>query len=372
MDRVIRIVLSSVLLTIGAFAQGLAGRHPLPRSARVFVATTDSFGTAVGEAVEVRGGPPWDAQVIGATSGGRFLRHFGQTLYVVNEQDGSITRLREDGTVLPALNLGPLSFPQDIYVTPANGAYVTRRDSSELLRFDLMTGTSVVAADLGPFAAPDETLEVRTMHADGDHLFVQLGFVGLFGASHGALAVLDMGTGQFVDVDPSQPGIQAIDLAGAPPHLKMQIRRRRLFVSTTLYRMDKRGGIEMVDLDQLASIGFALTEEQVFGVDLGGFALTGDDAGYFVFHTDIVPSTHLHHFTISGGLTPGPDLITLLGDAVDSLAYDGRRHRLYLPTGDSGFGTDSGVFVLDTLTLQVLASTPFDTGMRAHDIVLSR
>jgi len=179
-----------------------------------------------------------------------------------------------------------------------------------------------------------------------------------------------METGELVDADPARPGTQAVELAGAPPHLKMRIRGRRLFVSTTLHRLDNRGGIEMVDLDRLVAIGFALTEEQASGADLGGFVLTGDDAGYFVLHTDIVASTHLHRFTVSGGPVQGPELITLLGDAVDSLAYDARARRLFRPTGDARFGPAPGVFVLDTRTDRVVPGTPFDTGLRAHDVVV--
>ncbi|MFT5051697.1 MAG: hypothetical protein ACI8QZ_003117 [Chlamydiales bacterium] len=346
MDVLMSVVLVAALQSIGAHGQGLAQRG-LQDGTRLFVATSAPSDLDVGALVEVSGQSPWSVQVTGSTAAGRVLRGFGDTLYVINEQDGSITRLRRDRTALPALELGASSRPQDIFVSVSGDAYVTPRDSGELLQVDMLTGANSVAANLGPSAAPDETLGVRMLHADSDHLLVQLGFITPAGASRGALAVFNMSSGSLVDADLQQPGVQAIELSGAPPHLKMQTRARRLFVSTTLNRMDNRGGIEMVDLDQLASVGFALTEAQISGLDLGGF-------------------------TISGGVAPGQSLITVFGDEVEALLYDRARQQLYMPTGYAGRGQSSGIFVLDTLTDQVVPGSPFPTGMRAHDLVLTR
>ena len=370
--RTVRVLGVLFLVCTSLHAQGRIRRHVLVQERELYAASADGFATGAGSLVEVRGGPPWRVADIGATAGGRFLRRFGKSIFVVNTESGSITHLTEDGTLVQTIDLGPTSSPQDILITGNQVAYITRRDDPRLHRFDLTNGTGSDVADLGVFANMNETLMLRTLQADGDRLFVQVDLRGPLGTSRGVLGVVDATTGQLLDADPSQPGIQGIRLSGAPPQLKMQIVGRTLFVSTTGNRLDGRGGIEMVDLDTLASVGFAVTEGQVGGADLGGFVMISPDEGYAVAHTDIVPSTHLRHFTISGGVTPGPDLITLLGDAVESLTYSAERQRLYLPSGFADFGAPQGVYVLDTRTNRFLGSSPIDTVGLVHDVVLAR
>ena len=83
---------------------------------------------------------------------------------------------------------------------------------------------------------------------------------------------------------------------------------RTLFVSTTDSALDARGGIEMVDLETLRSVGYALTEADG-GSDMGGFVMTSEKEGYYVFHTDLLASTHLRHFTIGSGPDPGQEIV---------------------------------------------------------------
>lgn len=358
-----------ILISASVHAQGRSRPRDVVQARAFFAATAAGF-TGAGNVIEVRGGPPWFDGDVAPTAGGRFLRRFGRFLYVVNTGNGSITRLRKDGGELRTIDVGVASAPQDVRPTAPGTLYITRRDDPRLWRYDLVTGSGVDAVDLGVLAGANETLMLRTMHSDGGRLFVQLDLRDSHGASRGVLGVVDLVTEQLVDVDPLQPGIQGIQLAGAPPHLRMQVLGRTLFVSTTGDRLDNRGGIERVDLDTLASIGFALTEEQIGGADLGGFVMLSADEGYAVAHTDIIASTHLRHFTLGEGPTPGPDLVTLLGDAVESLAYDARNERLYLPSGFAGFGAERRVFVLDTRTRQLEGMIP--TAESVHDLVISR
>jgi hypothetical protein len=368
----IRVVAFVYLVATSVHSQGRIRRNDRVQERAFFAVTADSFATGTGCVIEGRGGPPWFSSDVAATEGGRFLRRFGRFLYVVNTEAGSITRLRRDGSGVQTIDLGPGSLPQDVRLTAPQTVYITRRDDPRLFRYDLVTRTGSDVADLGVLAEGNETLRLRMLHSDGDRLFVQVDLRGPLNASRGVLGVVDSNTGQLVDVDPLRPGVQGIPLAGAPPQLRMQILGRTLFVSTTGNRLDNRGGIERVDLDTLASVGFALTEAQLGGVDLGGFVMVSADEGYVVAHTDIVPSTHLRHFTITGGATPGPDLVMLLGDAVESLAYDARRSRLYLPSGFAGFGAPQGVHVLDTRTNLPLVQSPIPTAARVHDVVVAR
>jgi hypothetical protein len=340
----------------------------------LYAATTDDEITGV--AVEATGGPPWHVTSIAATQGGRVMRLFGKFVYVVNTSAGSVQRCKRDGTLPQSFDVGAGSEPQDVNVVNDH-AYVTRKNARLLRRIDLTTGAQTDVVDLGVLAAPGEALSVRTMERDGNHLFVQvvLGGGGSFspGLAHGVLGVVDLTTESLIDIDPTQPGTQGVAQAGAPPRLKMQIVERTLFVSTTESFLDSRGGIEMVDLDGLASFGYALSEDQ-FGGDLGGFVMTSSCGGFFVFHTDIVPSTHLEPFTISGGAAPGPEMIVVLGDTVEVIGYDAYAKRIFLPTG---FGLPSsggppGIYVFNSITNQPVGLTPINTGRKPHDVVVAK
>jgi len=143
---------------------------------------------------------------------------------------------------------------------------------------------------------------------------------------------------------------------------------RTLFVSTTDGLLDQRGGIEMVNLDSLSSVGYALSELQI--ADLGGFVMTSPYGGFFVFHTDLATSTHLKRFTIFGGPDPGPEMIVLLGDQIEVLAYDPKAKRVFLPSGFSD--AVAGIYVFDAVTKQPIGPGPIDTGMKPHDVLVAR
>jgi hypothetical protein len=147
----------------------------------------------------------------------------------------------------------------------------------------------------------------------------------------------------------------------------MQILGRTLFVSTTDSFLDECGGIEMVDLDLLASTGFALSEAQV-SADMGGFVMTAPDEGYFVFHTDIVASTHLKHFTIPNGPDPGFEIVVLLGDTVEVIAHDPVLGRVFLPSGFA-WG-EPGLYVVSTQTNELIGP-PVDTLLPPHDVLVA-
>jgi hypothetical protein len=370
-----------VVLAAAPEASTLLGQHEeiAPIAAdRLYAATTD--GGALGAAVQVRGGPPWVVQTLGMTDGGRQLRRFGRQVYVVNDVAGTITRLPAAASGVPQVyDLGPTSEPQDIHVPGPQAqlvpiAYVTRRHDPFLHRLDLTTGQGTDVVDLGPVGGGAE-IALGTLERDGTRLFVQVRVFDSGGSltggdDTGVLAVVDLTTHTLIDVDPAQPGVQGVALQGAPPRLKMQILpgTRTLFVSTTDGFLDGRGGIEMVDLDTLTSIGFALSEQQV--ADLGGFVMIKPDEGFFVFHTDLLPSTHLMHFTIEAGPDPGPEIIVLLEDTVDALAYNPFSGRIFLPSGFSS--APRGIYVFDAQTQQPVGSGPIDTGMRPHDVILGQ
>ncbi len=361
-----------VLPSVACVAQAFA---PVPIE-RLYALTTDD-GVS-GAVVLVKGGPPWAAEAIAPTDGGRLLRRFGRSLFVVHSEAGTIRRVPLGGGAVQDYDLGRGSEPQDVHVrTPALQvqplAYVTRRHDPFLLELDLATGHATDVVDLSPVGGGAE-IALGTMERDGGRLFVQVrvepgGASAVPDEASGVLAVVDLATKKLIDVEPLVPGIQGVALQGAPPRFKMQILpgTRTLFVSTTDSALDARGGVEMVDLDQLASTGFAITEA-VGGSDMGGFVMTKPDEGYYVFHTDLLASTHLKHFTIAGGPDPGQEIVVLLGDTVDMLAHDPARGRVFLP---SGFSWNApGLYVVSTATHQLIGP-PAGTIERPHDVLVA-
>lgn len=341
---------------------------------RLFVATADAV--AVDTVLDVRGGPPWSIGVAGTTDGGRHLRQFGNALFVVHTAGGSMVRIPTDGSAQQFYSFGAGTDPQDVYVHDSPlavfQAYVTLRDDPSLQLVDLATGNRTPIVDLSPVGG-GQPIALGTMENDGSRLFVQ---VRVFAsgttptaADTGVLAVVDLNQHVLVDVDPLQAGIQGIALDGAPPHLKMQHveATRTLFVSTTDGTLDNRGGIEMVDLDTLRSVGFALSEPDDAIGDLGGFVMTTPDSGYFVFHTDFAASTHLKRFTVQHGPDPGPEIVVFLGDTVDVITHDPVRGRIFLPTGTAGFARL--IYVVDTTNKDRLR--PIALPRRPYDVILA-
>lgn len=350
---------------------GLPERAPVPVPPRVLALESDDLAT--GTLLDVTGDPPARVRALATTDGAQRLRRFGPELFLIHVPGGTLERVSLDGSAGELFDLGPTSEPQDVHVVAgARGwvAWVTRRHETALLRIDLASGERTDAVDLAPLGdgAP---IALGTLERDGAHLFVQIRVEGAVpGEEHGLLGVVDLASETLLDLDATELGVQGIELAGAPPQLPMQIvaETRSLFVSATEGRLDGRGAIERVDLDSLANQGPVLTEEQVG--DLGAFVMTSPEGGYFVFHTDIVPSTHLARFTVEGGPIFEGDLVTMLGDAVDVLAYDRAHERLYLPTRYA-WG-EPGIHVFDTLANEPVPGSPIATGMAVHDVLVAR
>ena len=339
---------------------------------RLFAATTNDATS--GALVELLAHTRPGFELLAPTTGARHLRRFGKNIYAVDTNAGTILRVPHTGGPSQLYDLGMGSKPMDIAVPPAalgtaGTAWVSRRDQPFLLRLDLASGVGSDAIDLTPLGA-GAAIALGTMQRQGTRLFVQVRVSGandeVPGLDTGVLAVVDLTTETLIDVDPGTPGIQGVTLQGAPPRFKMQIVDDTLYVSTTDSFNDIRGGIERVDLNTLTSVGYAVSEASGDS-DMGGFVMLDDERGYYLFHTDLLASTHLKPFTVTGGPGPGFELIVLLGDTVDSLAYDPQRRRLYLPSGFSTNG--AGLYVLDTDSNLPIGG-PIATGLRPHDALI--
>jgi hypothetical protein len=259
--------------------------------------------------------------------------------------------------------LGAGSQLEDLAVTSACTAYVSRRGATRLLRLDLCRGTTAESVDLAAFADADGIPDLGAMTVDRGRLFVQVRRYNAeapFGSAPPAyLAVIDLATEQLVDCDPATPGTQAIRLAGTAPKHRMQVgqgaERRRLFVSASGGFFDA-GGIEAIDLDRLASDGLLIREaDGMTGADLGPFVMTDAEHGFLVFSTDLILSSHLKRFSLREGVEAGPERYVTVDYAVPSLVYDPRAAAVFLV--DGAFGK-AGLYAFDAATGAQLGNGP--------------
>lgn len=205
------------------------------------------------------------------------------------------------------------------------------------------------------------------MALDGHRLFVQIQRLDGGGepVPPSWLAVVDVRTNELVDCDASLPGVQGIRLGHTRPAHKMQIEGRRLYVSVPGTFHDAAGGIEAIDLDALASVGFVTRESQV-PLDIGPFALTSPERGYVVTHTDFALSSHLQPFSRIDGSGLGQEL-TVSFSQVDSIAYDPPTGQLFFPDPDV-----AGVRVFDAASGRQVTDVPVDAGGTPVDLAIAR
>jgi hypothetical protein len=158
--------------------------------------------------------------------------------------------------------------------TVADGQiWVTRRSSSRLARVDLATGVVRESVDFSAYADADGDPDLGTLLAHDGRLYVQIRRHNAnepWGqAAPAYIGVVDIATETVVDADAATPGIQAIALEGQAPKHRMQVvpQRDKLAVSASGTLFD-RGGIELIDLSTLQSLGLAVREEDgLIGAD---------------------------------------------------------------------------------------------------------
>jgi hypothetical protein len=364
-------LLSFVLAaTLAAPAVARPPQSSAPHVSRRVMAP-ELFAAGEDRLLAVRDVPPWHVRPR-ARFPGQSLRVFGRRLFAVDPPGGAVLVVDHPSGVARTLDFGATSEPQDVLALGRH-AFVTLRNESALRHVDLATGRVRGSVDLAPLARPGETVALGRMIRDGLVLFVQVKVVG--GLAHGdpyddrgLLAVVDLLGEALLDADPLTAGVQGIALAGAPPLHDMQIveTSRTLFVSTTDGYLDGRGGIEMVALDTWRSLGFALHEQEI--ADLGGFVMTSPTEGFFVFHTDLLASTHLKPFTVGGGVPAGPEMVVFF-DVVDELAYDPLRERVHLP-GRYGSATPL-VHAFDARTHAPVVGGPIVLPEHAYDVLVA-
>jgi hypothetical protein len=169
-------------------------------------------------------------------------------------------------------------------------------------------------------------------------------------------------------VDPVREGLQAIELAGTFPKMKMQVveETRRLFVSATGAFFDA-GGIEVIDLDDLRSDGLAIREDDDFtGADLGAFVMVDADRGFLAYSTDLLLSSHLHQFSLDGGVDEA-ELAVALDYFSPAIGYDPSTDSVFFPVGGS---IENGLYVFDAATGERLTDRLIPTSGPPTDLIV--
>jgi hypothetical protein len=348
-----------------------------PADAERFVAIAWN-DTRLGSGVVQRLGtePPWafDGAAI-AVGGNPTLRFADGRLYSLSPVDATVTAIDfATWSVSDTYGLGAQNPPLDIAVVNPSLAYLTIRDSTQLLRLDLDTGVAQVILDIAGFEHPAGLLTAGMMEIDAGRLLIQVARFDLAAAESTAatdptayIAVVDIASERLVDVDPIQTGVQAIALQGTFPKYKMNLLRdeRRLYLSASGAFFDE-GGLEAVDVDALVSLGFAIAEaDGQTAADLGSFAMVAPDRGLLVSSTDFAPSSHLARFSLARGVQP-EELWVTVDYRVPTMVHDPPTHTIFVPDG----GSANAVWVFDADSGEQLNSDPLVLGGPATDIEL--
>lgn len=364
------------LAAVAAWGTGVACGQtgavaPVPIEDRLVVPAGLPSGGGSLAAVELS--PPWASETgLGECGSDAVCRQHGDLLYVLGRDPAVLRVVHPRGwRTIREWALG-LRWAQDVAVVSGRRAYVTAEGQKRLWRVDPGTGVLAEATDLGVFADADGFPDLGMMAIDGERLIVQVRRLNpdepFWFAAPAMLAVIDLRTEQIIDADPLRPGVQAIELVGTPPKLRMQIVGRRLFVSATGGFFDP-GGIEVVNLDTLASEGLVVEESSGrVGADVGPFVMVTPERGYLSFSMDWVESSYLVPFSIDGSVG-GQFLCEALGYYAPALGFDGATGLLYFPVGG---WSGEGVHVIDTGTDALLTDAPIDTGGVPRDLEITR
>jgi hypothetical protein len=359
-----RLVILSLLAWTG-FAGGIHG-------AGVVIAWND-VGANAGMLGAISASAPWRAVRDPIPVGLNSVLHsaFGK-LYVLSAADRTVSIVDPVAwTIEETFSLAPGDEPVDIKVTSPELAYITRRGATGLLQLNLTSGATHEVVDLGIFADSDGIPEQANMAVHEGRLFIQLQRVNFDEPAPFPLpyvAVVDLDSGQIIDADPAREGVQAIELEGTFPKTKMQVVEQtgKLFVSATGGFFDQ-GGIEVIDLDSLQSEGLVIREADDFtGADLGPFLMVGPDRGFLAYSTDLLLSSHLHQFSLPGGVDPA-ELAVALDYFSPAIEIDPGANSVFFPLGGS---LENGLHVFNAATGARLSDQLIATSGPPTDLIV--
>lgn len=300
------------------------------------------------------------------------MRAHGDRVYVVGRfgcDHVQVLDATQGFATLAQWSTGNGTNPQDIEIIAPDKAYVSLYEQDHLLVADPRNGATLGTISLAAFADADGLPEAAEMVRVGDRVFValqRLDRLDNYRANNPSLmVVVDCVTDQVVDVNPLQPGVQAIPLSGRNPFAEMVLDpvRGKILVAETGNFGALDGGIEFVDPQTLVAEGWFASEAALGGEltavrlwhDCSGFALVSDD----LFRTKLVRFDRCTGMVLS---TPwqssGFDLCDLEIDAHDQVLVSDRD---LLTPGVRIFRAQDGVQI---------TTTPLAFGLPPCDLAL--
>ncbi|HOX25556.1 MAG TPA: FlgD immunoglobulin-like domain containing protein [Candidatus Krumholzibacteria bacterium] len=293
----------------------------------------------------------------------------GDLVYIVNRRGADNIQIldpaRDFTTVDQVVELGPDRGLKHLAFLDDGTAYVSCYDRAELLHVDLTTHTILHVVSTLAFADGDGLPETGWLLRDGDRLFVTCerldrgAWYSPVGDSY--LLVLDLATREWVDCDPDRAGVQGIQLAATNPYCEPVRNGSRLLVGCSAFFGLADGGVDVVDLVGLRSLGLEITEDELGGdvVDVAG----GAAGRRHVVVADADFRTAVKAYR------PGEGVVSIHeGVAYDhaDLAYDGD---VQLFVADRRLGA-AGVRVFDAASGVQLTAGPLATGLPPASFVL--
>ena len=251
---------------------------------------------------------PWPAACdLSSVCSDAVARYSDGRIYVINRLGCDNVQVIDPAAgfaTVDEISVGGGSNPQGIAFSPdGTRAYVPLQNTDEVLILNPATGATLGSVDLSAWADADGSCELGDLIRVGDLIFVAIlrldrDFYWLpVGDSY--LAVIDTNTDALLDVSPGTPGIQAIPLVGSNPAWELQRGPDgMLYAACVGYYGLTDGGLERVDPNSLASLGFAITEAALGG-DIGDVAFVSASQAYCIvgdasFNTNVMafdPST---------------------------------------------------------------------------------
>lgn len=289
-------------------------------------------------------------------------------VYVVNRAGADNIQVldpEQDLATIRQFSLGLGRGLQHIAFTPGGTAWVSCYDAAELLHVDPVSGAILHVISTAQFADADGLPETTWLVVDGGRLFVYCqrldrdNWYSPVGDSY--LLVLDLATRTWIDCDPSQPGVQGVLLSATNPYCEPVRDGNRLLVGCTGFFGMQDGGVDVVDLSALTSLGLEITEAQLGG-DLVSLTAGGDGRRHAVVAgADF--ATALKAYTPSGA-------VTLLHQGVGyhhaHIAFDGD-FQVFVADRRPG---QAGIRVYDAASGAQLTTAPIATGLAPSYLVL--
>ncbi len=301
------------------------------------------------------------------------LRYYNGRIYVVNRFGQDNIQVIDPASAYATLlqfSTGNGSNPQDIVITSPTHAYVTRYERADLMVCNPSTGASLPSILLAAFADADGIPEMARMAVVGSRLFVAVQRLdrnaGFVPTAYSLVVVVDTQADTVLDVDPVLPGKQGIVLAGKNPVTTFAYDRatNHLLIGCAGRFGFLDGGVEVIDVATLQSLGYAITEAALGG-DIGDLEWFTPTHSYA-----IVSDLSFDASLVSWNPTTAARLATVYAPGGFSLPDCALDDRGELYVGDNSF-TTPGLYVFSA-GADTLIAGPLDTGLPPNQIAFDQ